>query len=97
MIDVGGFGISHLSIPREAQDAAAHATWYEYNNPGGLTPSGTTSGLIKSETVGPISIEYGGTGEGVAGLRPTLFAVVDFIRPLLARNTSSLTARGNRG
>jgi len=98
MIDGEGHGIDPTTVPREAETATYHATYYEMQTPGGLTPSGSTSDLVKSESVGPISIEYAGAGNGVDGLRPTLFAVKDALGPLLSKTSfSPFTARADRG
>lgn len=92
-----GWSVDATSIPREARDATAEATWYELNNPNGLLPSVIMTDRVTQEQVGPISVTYAAANNDANAAKPVLTIVETLLAPLVDRSTSFVTARANRG
>lgn len=97
--DAEGFPVDNTSIPHEVSDATCEATFYEYENPNGLTPVSVLSGRVQSETVGPISVTYTSLGPDASYDRPVLPILMDILKALMGVNAtaSAFTGRANRG
>lgn len=97
LLDGEGWDVDHDSIPPEVQKATAEASWYELNNPGGLSPTVTMADRVKREKVGALEVEYVGTGGGPEASRPVLTILRDLIGGLLSSGASNLVGRAVRG
>lgn len=80
--DRNGFEIAQTELPIEVERATAIFAFAELTTPGVLTPEIDRTGLTKSETVGPISVEYAGNPGTEQWNRTTITAAMDIIKPL---------------
>jgi len=89
--DIGGYAVDYLTIPPEVLRATCEAALRELALPGGLSPDVTDAGIVKSESVGPISVTYRGGG-GVGASRPIVTVIDDILSGLLSirRGTATL-------
>lgn len=97
LLDGENWAVDHNTIPPEVERATAEASWYELNNPGGLSPTVTMADRVKREKVGALEVEYAGTGGGAEASRPVLTIVRDLVGGLLATNSGGLVGRAVRG
>jgi hypothetical protein len=79
-VDGEGNGIASNEIPGEIADACAELALIELATPGALSPVITPSDAVKSETVGPISVEYALPTASVNEHRAKSATVMDLIR-----------------
>jgi hypothetical protein len=79
-VDGEGNGIASNEIPGEIADACAELALIELATPGALSPVVTPSDAVKSETIGPISVEYALPTASVNEHRAKSAAVMDLIR-----------------
>ena len=88
--DRDGFSIDSQEIPHEIKTATALLAIVELDTPNALSPEVTPGQITKSESVGPISVEYFKPG-GVASARPVITRAMDALKPLMRRNPHMLT------
>lgn len=79
--DVDGFEISSLAIPQEVIYAQFEAALLELTSPGALSPTMSQSQVVKSEKVGPISVEY---AVSEASAIQSVYPVVGVVERLLS-------------
>lgn len=79
--DIEGFDISSTTIPSEVVKAQFEAALIELVSPGTLSPTLTKSQIVKSEKVGPISVEYAVSESSVM---EAAFPVVGVVERLLS-------------
>jgi len=81
--DRNGFDIPEDEVPDEVETATGILAFAELTTPGILSPEVDRSALVKSETVGPISVEYAGNPATVGFQRVTITAAMDILEPLI--------------
>lgn len=96
LTDGEGEEIPSDEIAIEVVQACCIAAAAERANPGLLSPAVDLSARIKSETVGPISVEYAAIPNQAELSRPVLLAVGDLIGGLLAGGTNALVGTAIR-
>jgi hypothetical protein len=88
-VDAEGYGIASNEIPGEIVDACAELALIELETPGALSPVITPSDAVKSETIGPISVEYANPLAGVNEHRAASAMVRDLIAPFVCGRGAS--------
>lgn len=90
--DAGGYSIDYDSVPWEVKRAMFEIAIAEAATPGIMQPTYTASERVKSERVGPISVEYDLSDVSAQSVRPVLLAVRDLIGGLLDDTGGSMIA-----
>lgn len=83
--DWEGAAIDPSVVPLEIEQASYEAALIEATTPGSLSPTISASGLVRSETVGPISTEYFEPKGGVIDLRPMVTLIDGILAPIITR------------
>lgn len=92
MVDSEGNGIDSDEIPIEVVNAVFELSWQELSDPFSLDPVFTSTGLVKSEKVGSLAVEYALTNTSADGARPVLLTVRDMVSQFLAFGSGSSIA-----
>lgn len=91
--DRNGFDIAEDELPEEVETATGILAFVELETPGALTPEIDRTGLVKSETVGPISVEYIGNPATIDYQRITITAAMDILEPLIVGRGTQFLGR----
>lgn len=83
--DSDGAAIDPNVVPVEVEQASYEAALIEGTKPGSLTPVLSGSNLIKSKTVGALSVEYFEPGGGILDLRPMVILIDEILAPIITR------------
>lgn len=99
VVDGEGLFVPPDAVPREIKEATAEIALRELVTPGSMTPDVTLSAAVKSETVGPISVEYANVSTSASASRPILTLVDDLVAGFInsARGASGYSGRAIRG
>lgn len=92
VIDRNGYGVDSDVVPDEVEKATAEVAFFELGNVGAMQPSYTPHDRVRSERVGPISVEYDMSRTDAGGARPVLLIVRDLIGEFLDSASGSLIA-----
>lgn len=87
--DADGYAVPHDAIPVEIVRATAEAALREALSPGSLSPDYVASAAVKSERVGPLSVEYVG-GSGASSVQPILTIVDGLLAGLIGRRSGGV-------
>jgi hypothetical protein len=90
MIDRDGNGIDSDVIPVELQKATAEIALRELVEPGAMSPDYTASEAVRSEKIGPMSVEYADVPNSADARRPVLVLVRDLLGAFLRPGASSM-------
>lgn len=82
-VDYEGHPISSDSVPIEVEQATYEAAARELAEPGSLSPDYVPAGLVKRETIGPLTTEYAIPADGSAAVRPESTLVAEILEPVL--------------
>jgi len=96
VVDEDGYAIASDAVPREIQQACAEIALAELVTPGVMTPTVVLSDRVKSERVGPLSVEYQNARTDAGADRPVLLAVGDLVGRFLSGSSSGLFGRSER-
>ena len=90
--DRNGYSVPNDEIPDEIERATAEIVRRELETPGSMTPDYTPSERVKSERVGPLTVEYDLSRTDAESVRPVLLVVRDLIGQFLKRGAGSRIA-----
>lgn len=93
--DAEGLDVPSDVIPSEIESATCEAAFYELGNPNGLFPSVALSERVKSERVGPLSVEYAPT-YGVTDAKPVLTILAALVKGLTEATANALVGSSVR-
>lgn len=95
MLDREGWAVAHDEVPREIVAACSEIALYEAATPGAMNPSVVLADKVRSETVGPISVEYALLFNNASDARPMLTVVQDLIAPFIGRGGGGSSLSGS--
>lgn len=81
VVDAEGYDIEETELPYEVKYACAEIALRELVTPGTMSPDVTVADKVKSETVGPLSVEYALPNMQPQSSIPVLTAVMALIAP----------------
>lgn len=85
-VDAGGYALPIDAIPVEIKQAAMEAALRELTSPGSLSPDYVAAAMVKSERVGPLSVEYAGA-VSASSVQPVLTLVDGILAGLFSRQS----------
>lgn len=90
--DRNGYSVANDEVPTEIEKATAEVAFYELGNVGAMQPAYTPHDRVKSEKVGPMSVEYDLSRRDAQGARPVLLMVRDLVGPFLDAGAGNVLA-----